>query len=386
MDQPVDNSDPEHYGDANQAGPSAAPEGEQNRTSSDTDSSSSSSEDEESIVSPPPNKRPKRKSTKHVTTCSDPRVETLINHVSCLSEYVSQIPQYLQSLNTNTNVDNIAQPGPSSFLQNPCLPVSNCVSLGELGLEFDQRNIVPLANKDRLEELKRLQQFDSPAWKNIRYKKALQTLSATPGFVGLKVNEEFCHFNKNKDYLASTENLLAGLSNAVLQQRELLKTGSQNLVDWASANPKDLNPNSLFEKVSSTFGPGSPSYNMSETTMQIICGKRSECIEVRRDRIVKEIKNPNVKTTLMNIPPSAEHLFSRGSLLPLINSLGGVQSWLNTPNYLKEKRFSEQHTNKKVQKQPSKFNKTEQKRQTHNNKKNHTFRRNSGTDSNAKSK
>ncbi|CAB3220820.1 unnamed protein product [Arctia plantaginis] len=88
----------------------------------------------------------------------------------------------------------------------------------------------------------------------------------------------------------------------------------------------------------STFGPGSPSYKKSETAMQIVCGKRAECIEVRRDRILKEIENPNLRLTLQNIPPSQEYLFSREALQPVIASLGGSQMWLNTPSYVREKK------------------------------------------------
>lgn len=316
-----------------------------NKNLSDS-SSSSSSEDERGIASPPPNKRrraSRKYSYKQVQTCSDPRLDTVIQQVSYISQYLTQIPQIM------TNASQVVQtpssePIPSTsgqeFLNRPTelSGQNNKLALGEIETEFDNKKIIPLANKERLEELARLQQFDTPAWQGIRYKKALQSSLAQPGFIGLKINEELCHFNKSKDYLASTEQLLAGLSNSILEQRQLLKTGLQDLVDWASENSNNLNFNTLFDKITNLFGPGSATYKNLETTMQIICGKRAECIEVRRDRILKEISNINLKTTLQKIPPSREYLFSREALQPVIASLGGSQMWLNTPNYLKDKR------------------------------------------------
>lgn len=325
-----------------------APEGEQASTSSSRaseSSSSSSSEVEEGYASPLPNKRQRRipRSDRQVSTRSDPRVDTLMTQMSYISNYLAHLPAYLNmSANTqNSEVRPSTSSQPEQFLVKPTRidQQSLSLALGTLGTSFDEKKIIPPSNVERLAELNKLQQFDSPAWKAIRYKKSLQESLASPGFTGLKVNDELCHFNKRKDYLASTEQLLAGLSNRVLEQRHLLRTGLQSVLDWATTNPKDLDPSSLFDKISETFGPGSLSHKNSETTMQIICGKRSECIETRRDRILKEIKNQNLRSTLQNVPPSSEHLFSRDSLQPVIQSLGGSQVWLNIPSYLKEKKI-----------------------------------------------
>ncbi|KAH9642435.1 hypothetical protein HF086_007567 [Spodoptera exigua] len=237
--------------------------------------------------------------------------------------------------------ENISKDTSRQFFTLPTQPEPLSLDWRSLITDIDDKKIIPPSDKDRFLELNKLQQFDTQAWKGIRYKRVLQSCLATPGFTGLRVNDELCHFNRNKDYLASTEQLLAGLSNKVLEQRQLLHSGLQSVVDWACANPQNLNPNTLFEKFSVIFGPGSSCHKNSEATMQIICGKRSECIEVRRDRILKEIVNENLKTTLRNVPPSSEYLFSREALQPIIQSLGGSQVWLNTPTYLKDKKISE---------------------------------------------
>ncbi|KAL0851856.1 hypothetical protein ABMA28_000152 [Loxostege sticticalis] len=303
---------------------------------SDTDdSSSSSSEDEEGFASPPPNKRRK------LRQAEDPRISSLVSQVNCISNYLTKLPVYLSSMGNNptaapSNTYTAGQPsGSVPFLTNPCS--STDLRIGDLHTDYDDKRVVPLASEERLVELNKLQHFDRQSWKGIRYKATLRGYAATPGFVGLKVNDELCHFNKTKDYLASSENMLAGLTNANLEQRELLKQALQDLVNWAAANPRDLNPSSLFEKVSVLLGPDTALHRCTEKIMQIICGRRSECIEIRRERIIKEVNNVNLRSTLRNIPPSAEHLFSREALQPVIQSLGGSQAWLNTPTYLKEK-------------------------------------------------
>lgn len=306
--------------------------------------SSSSSEGELGFASPPPNKR--RKYNKHDT--NDPRIDSLINQVNYISGYLTQIPHYIKSVNQNfqgsqdlisarvSNVQELPGSSQSPYLINPCTETEN-FNLGDLNTDYDVRRVIPQAKKERLETVSQLQHFDSQAWKGIRYKSILQKYAATPGFVGLKINEELCHFKKSRDYLISAENMLAGLSNAELHRQELLRQGLQELLNWASNNPGELNPTSLFGKVSGLLGPGSPLHKCSEDIMQIICGRRGECIEIRRDRIIKELNSPMLKTALRDIPPSSEYLFSRQVLHPLIQSLGGTQTWLNQPEYIKTK-------------------------------------------------
>lgn len=128
---------------------------------------------------------------------------------------------------------------------------------------------------------------------------------ASPGFVGLKVSEELCHFNKSKDYLASKEQFSAGLSNNNLEQRQLIKSELQELLDRASANSNSLYTNTLFDNISSTFGRGSPSYKNSKTAMQTVC-KRVRCIRLSAlkldgTKILKEVGYPFRKRNITNL-------------------------------------------------------------------------------------
>lgn len=315
------------------AGDEAAPNAEVDETIShngagEENSSSSSSSSTSSESERPVHKRKHCRST-------DPRIDALITQVSYLSNLC------MQSLGGSYQSDltqNNSNEAPTGFITNPNVG-RKTLELGKIETDFNRSKMTKTAAPDRVRQIKELQHFGDPLWKHIRYSKSLQTFAATPAFVELKLNDELCHLNKEKDFLAGTEAVVAGLSNAVLEQRELLRSGLQSIVDWAFQSPQDLNAQNLFEKISNSFGSNSDTYKNIEETLQVICGKRAECVETRRERILKQISNKPIQAALRNIPPSVEHLFDKEKLLPLIQSLGGPQTWLN-PALPKDPKFS----------------------------------------------
>ncbi len=119
------------------------------------------------------------------------------------------------------------------------------------------------------------------------------------------------------------------------------------VADWAFTDPQSLNPDSLFQLLSLQFGANSEFCKMSENLLQVICGKRAECIENRRDLLLSELKNPNVKSALRRIPPCPRYLFNKEQLQPLVTCLGGSQVWLNTPSYVENRRPSSRKENER---------------------------------------
>lgn len=285
--------------------------------------------DSEFSSSPFESERPAHK-RKHCQG-SDPRIDALITQVSYLSNLCMQSlgGSYQVEQQQHTNYNNTGSTS-ASFITYPN-DSRRVLELGRIETDYNKSKLTKSASPDRVKLIKELQHFGEPLWKHVRYSKALQTFAATPAFIELKLNDELCHLNREKDFLAGTEAVVAALSNAVLEQRELLRFGLQSIVDWACQSPQELNPQSIFEKISSTFGNNSDTYKNIEETLQVICGKRAECVEIRRERILKEVTNKPIQAALRNIPPSIEHLFDREKLLPLIQSLGGPQTWLNPP-------------------------------------------------------
>lgn len=319
----------------------------------------------------------------------DPRVDALYNQVSALTSFIMH-QQGIPNGNFSKSVEVPAVSEPD-FLVNPSVSGSKLIDLGTCKTDFDDRNHIKPADESRLKQLIDLQHFNSPSWQHVRYRKALNDMIAQPGFCNLKINDEMCCLNKGKDYLAPTELVVAALTNALLYQRELLQTGLQGLVNWAHNNPAELNPNNMFIKITETFGKSSLSYKLSEQVLQILCGKRAECIEIRRQRLISEIPNKNIQAALLNVPPSEEFLFDRTRLTSLINSLGGPLFWIpqskDKPNL--KRKFNEitpsssqsntynQHKNKSFQDNSKKqYKKRDYKNKNSNNNKQNSFRNN----------
>ncbi|KAL4720144.1 hypothetical protein ACJJTC_018933 [Scirpophaga incertulas] len=127
-------------------------------SSSDEDSRDSES-DSESQSSRPPNKRARIRKYDQ----PDPRVDALIEH------------------------------GKLEF--------------GEVHTVTDSK-IIKKANESRVEELMKLQHFNSEGWRDVKYAKVLQSLLAKPGFCELKLNDELCHLNKGRSHqVLKTSNL-----------------------------------------------------------------------------------------------------------------------------------------------------------------------------------
>ena len=247
-----------------------------------------------------------------------------------LQEQINSLVEFLPRVNHCLDTPQNSMSRPSQG--------ARVLHFGDLKTSVDEKRTLRPASKERLEALTSLQRFNSPEWREVRYSSALKEFIASPGFTDLKVNEELCHLDRKKDSLLPTERVLAGLSNAILEQRELIKSGLQSIIDGSFSNPENLNPDTLFNSFESLFGPGSQIQKNLDQMSQVICGKRAECIETRREHLLTELRNKNVQMALRKVPPSSEYLFNKADLSSLIQSLGGAQNWLNTPAYITSRR------------------------------------------------
>ncbi|XP_044579120.1 uncharacterized protein LOC123261535 [Cotesia glomerata] len=212
------------------------------------------------------------------------------------------------------------------------------LELGECSTTIDEKKISQVTTEERVSQVNSLQHFESSEWKEVRYSEALKKLVRTPGFTELKVNNELCYLDKGKDTFLSTDRVMAGLTHVLLDQRDNIKYIMADFIDWIIENQAVLTKEDLTKVVTDNFGAGSTIFNNFEQALQVICGKRAECIENRRKRILAEIPVKNVQVALKKIPPSSEFLFAKEELTSLIISLGGAQSWLSPPPSLTPKK------------------------------------------------
>lgn len=187
---------------------------------------------------------------------------------------------------------------------------------------------VSRADPEHLRRLDTLQKFGDPSWKDVRYTDALKLHIATPGFVDLEVNDELRQFVKGKDYTANSEKIIAAICNGLITQRDLLSQNLQEFINWTALSSTVLSSENIFDKISELFQPTSKFHKVSEEIMQMVCGKRAEYIENRRERILSELANKNLREGLRKIPPSSKHLFDEIQLRAYIQNTGGMDKWV----------------------------------------------------------
>lgn len=200
------------------------------------------------------------------------------------------------------------------------------LELGECSTTIDEKKISQVATEERVSQVNFLQHFESSEWKEVRYSEALKKLVCTPGFTELKVNNELCYLDKGKDTFLSADRVMAGLTHVLLDQRDNIKYIMADLIDWIIENQAVLTKEDLTKVVTDNFGAGSTIFNNFEQALQVICGKRAECIENRRERILAGIPvkkcpgDPKEDSTKLRVPlcegrADVTNNFSRGSTI-----------------------------------------------------------------------
>lgn len=188
--------------------------------------------------------------------------------------------------------------------------------------------IYPKANDNYLKKLIDLQRFKSNDWNAIRFSEVQKKYISTPGFVELGINDELKRFGSqsSEEYrLHLMERSFAALTSAILTQKDELCQTLQGLIDWAGNNETALNPKSLFLKIEEAFNKQSPYMKVTDDILQMVCGRRADLIQSRRDLLVNQIPDEYHCEALKRIPPNAEFLFDVESINTYIQKIGGAE-------------------------------------------------------------
>lgn len=301
-------------------------------TSPDISSDSSENKDEE-----PPRKRRKRDWSRDLNKRFDLLSQQLVSHVNNIL-----IPNYAITGRTpvvplshiqiptscNNNVSDLVSSSnrrsttDEQFLRRPLTEAGSFV---DLSVSIKEPT-VPKAIQTRVDKIKDMQRFDSPAWNAVRYSDVQKKYAAFPAFTELKVNEEFRCLENSFSPLRwfQMERSFAALSQALLAQNECVNTALQNLVDWSNSADVQLNAFSIYEKLKQLFGNDSGYKTVSHDILQIICGKRAEVLEIRRRDLLKKLKDKYIREDIERIPPSCDYMFNPGLLSAYIQKIGGI--------------------------------------------------------------
>lgn len=182
---------------------------------------------------------------------------------------------------------------------------------------------VPQASPELTQQLKDLQRFNSQDWINVRYADVQKHYLFAPGFTNLEANDEIKRYDTSKTTL-NMEKAFAGISYALLKQRDALLSELQAFLAWAH-QVENLRFDDIHTKLKEMLANGEYS-KISNDALQLVCGHRAELIQYRREGILSSVKDQYHKNTLRKIAPSGSHLFEADKFNALLEKAGGVKN------------------------------------------------------------
>lgn len=295
-------------------------------SSSDSSSTSSSSSSESSRDS----RKKKRKSHRHRSKKQKRERRLLEKLTKEVGELRKNIVNNENSCRDNDNESFISDA--SRELYNDCCAsqafsttsCSNSNMLPNLTFDFETKTkdpAVPSTPQEFLKMLNEVQHFGSRTWSDVRYFETQKLYNHQPGFTELETNEEVKAYDKIR-HLAYSDKSYAAITFCIFKQKEVFLNSCRTLLAWSKSSDASLH--NLDEKVQEFFLRGD-FHKVSTDLLQMACGHRAESIEMRRDGILKCVRDPLVKSKLNKIPPSNTHLFDQEALTAALESAGGLR-------------------------------------------------------------
>lgn len=180
---------------------------------------------------------------------------------------------------------------------------------------------VPKTPDNFVKMLADVQRFGNPAWSEVRYADTQKLYNHAPGFLELETNGEVRPYD-TLPHLAKADKAYAAMTFCALKLNECLQENVRNLLTWAKSDSSNLSQ--LNSKIEELFLKGDY-HKISTDLIQLVCGHRSEIVEVKRDAILKHVKDPVVKMSLNKIPPSNTHIFEEEAFSAALEKSGGVR-------------------------------------------------------------
>lgn len=197
-------------------------------------------------------------------------------------------------------------------------------TLPNLKFDFETKTkdpAVPSTPEEFLKILNDVQRFGNKAWSDVRYFETQKLYNHSPGFTELETNEEVKAYDKIR-HLAYSDKSYAAMTFCILKQKEVFLNSCRNLLAWSKSPEASLS--CLEDKIDEYFLKGD-FHKVSTDLLQMACGHRAETIEMRRDGILKCVRDPLVRCKLDKIPPSNTHLFEHEALTVTLESAGGIR-------------------------------------------------------------
>lgn len=240
--------------------------------------------------------------------------------------------------------------------------------------------VIASACSTLLDNLKDLQRFEQPQWNDVRYSEVQKLYLQTPGFTNLEANEEVTKYDQSKT-TTNMEKAFASLTCALLKQRNALQSDLNAFLSKVQQGGA-VNYEEVDQKLNSTLSNGEY-IKIFNDTLQIVCGRRAELVQHRRETILSTVRDPLYKSSLRKIAPTCSHLFEPEKFTAVLDKAGGVRKV-----FWDKDRQRQQSTRQYQSSGASQFKKPtdgpKRQRKQNANKKGGSFRGNSFKDSNNK--
>jgi hypothetical protein len=181
---------------------------------------------------------------------------------------------------------------------------------------------IPEATEDQVKLLCDVQRFDNKGWNDIRYADTQKTYTRTPGYTDLEVNEEVKQYD-TYPHLVHSDKAYGALTFCIIKQQEALHAAVAEILDFTRSGG-EFSYETFCDKVNSVL-LGGDLFKVSEDLLQLVCGHRAEVLNMRRNGIMKHIKDPLIKAAIRKIPPTSASLFSAEAFSNKIENHGGVR-------------------------------------------------------------
>lgn len=325
------NNDIVHHNEPAMASTSGVKYQNISRRSSSSSSSSSMSSSSSSSQSPRDSKKKKKRSSRHHSKKRkrDRRI------LEKLSKEVNELRKNMISYDNRNHVDNndVSSDVSRDLYDDVSVDASQALSyncnldtevIPHLSFNIETKlkdPAVPPAPQEYLKMLNEIQRFDKNTWSDIRYADTQKFYNHSPGFTELETNEEVKAYD-NTRHLAYSDKSYAAITFCVLKQKEAVLNSLRNLLAWSKS--PDASLVNINDKIEELFLKGE-FHKVSSDLLQMTCGHRAETIEMRRDSILKGVRDPLVKVALNKIPPSNSHIFSSEAFTAALDKAGGVR-------------------------------------------------------------
>lgn len=299
-------------------------------SSSNSESSSSSTSSENDVASKLRNRKRQRSCKKKTYFYKKQRKEVESEGLTMLSNQVSEIQRFLANAYPPMSY---YPPGYNSVINGSDIGAYEAKDISVESIpsfNFDlSTNLkeppIPKTSPEHLNVLNSLQHFNTENWRNVRYVDIQKCYKSRPGFTELNINDEIRYSERSDLILA--ERSLSAITHALIMQGDALKKGVSELLQW-SQDSEELNKESLLSKIKDIFA--GDFQKVSLDCLQLVCGRRADVIEHRRDLILTLVKDPCLKSRLKQIPPSCEHLFEKEKFSEFLKINGGINKIFST--------------------------------------------------------